>query len=368
MSNRFSPEIFIQSLPQGKAQRENELSILHSKMIAASINVYLDIFEKIIIPEKDIDSPHWNPTISLKKWLDIFKIPSVILNNDYSDPEFLNYIVCFYNRLLVHRPIPISLLALNILFDEYKDLGMSIRFDNVFILGNSSLGEDECLGLPGSSSIISIDYQAKYFEYYPVIVRLLLRILPINASIRVESPFSFGGEIPSYDTFQVVHNCNASYHAIDTDLIYAEGDFEINQSPILALESNNFLVKKDVVFNLIPFRSNTDETSLYVSFFILNSTSQEITINLATDSIDATQQIRTYTISDIAVDRWTAVLIEISDLENANTIKTLSLHSDKNINNMYNQFYIDQVRIYTGEDRRFSNLYIETELNNKIIK
>ena len=361
MVNWFTPEIFMQSLPQGSAQRKNKLSLLQSKMTTAGINVFLDIFKNNIITEKDVDNPTWNPNVSLEKWMSIFHIELAILNNDYSDPVFLNYIVRFYNRLLVHRPVPISLLALNILFDEYGDLGMIIKFDSVFVLGASVLGGNEYLGIPGSSSIISIDPKAKYFKYYPVVVRLLLRVLPINASIRVNSPFAFSGEVPPYNTFQIAHDCNAPYQVTDTELIYAKGEYELNQSSVLRLELHNFLVKSEVIFDLVPFRSSEEVPSLYLSFFILNSTAQVITVNLTLQ--DPTQEVLTYTLSDIPSDRWTSVLIKTSDLVKANNIKSLSLQSDKNINDSHNKFYIDQVRIYTGAQNKSSDLYIETELD-----
>ena len=369
MANQFLPEIFLNSLPQGTAQQKNPLSLLQSKMTSAAIEVFLDIFENEILLENDVDNPLWNPNYSLEKWLGIFKIELAILNNDYSDPTFLKYIVRFYNRLLVHRPIPISISALNKLFDEYKDFGMSIKFDTVFTLGFSVLGGDEYIGLPGSSSTINIDSSAKYFQYYPVIVRLLFRVLPINASLRVQTPFNFGVGIPNYNTFKLVHNCNAPYQATSTELVYATGEFSVNQSPVKPLEDYNILVEKFVTFKLAPFRPIVKSTSLYLSFFVFNITSEVITVVLMViDPATSQQKKMEYTFTNIALDRWTSVLVEIKDFDTTYDLNTLSLYGDLNSNGTYNKFYIDQVRIHPGEDSVSSNIYIEQEIARKIIK
>ena len=368
MDNKFDPSIFINSLPQGTAQQESKLSILQSKMTSAGIEVFLEIFENDVLLENDVDNPLWNPVFSLEKWLGIFRIELAILNNDYSDPDFLSYIVRFYNRLLVHRPIPISISDLNILFDEYRDLGMSIKFDTVFTLGESVLGGDDYLGLPGSSSTINIDPSAKYFQYYPVIVRLLKRVLPINASLRVETPFSLGVGIPAYNTFKLVHNCNAPYQATGTELVYATGEFSVNQSPVKPLEDNNILVEKYITFDLVPFRPIVKSTSLFISFFVYNITSEVITVVLMViDPATSQQKAMEYSFNNIALDRWTSVLIEIKDYDNSYDIKSVSLYGNLNSNGTYNKFYIDQVRIHTGEDSVSSNIYIEQEIYRKII-
>ena len=246
----FDPQIFINSLPKGSGQREDEFSIIAS--IGASVGTDLiQEYALIVMEELDLDNPNWNPIFTLDEWCVAFGIDDLINDPRYDDDEFRNYLVRFYNRVLLSRPFPISINKLNILFNDYSDLGVSIKFDNDFIVGLSILGGDEYLGLPGSSSIISIDPKVKYFKYYPVVVRLLLRILPINASIKVDYPFAFSGEVPPYNTFQIAHDCNAPYQVTDTELIYAKGEFEINQSSVLSLESYNFLVKKEVIFDLI---------------------------------------------------------------------------------------------------------------------
>ncbi|MGL5955406.1 MAG: hypothetical protein ACRC0X_02185 [Brevinema sp.] len=353
---RFKPEVFINSLAGGSAQKNNPYAKLISYITTAFSEVLIKSFSEEIIPEKDIDNPLWNPVINLDKWVRIFRIQDIITN--YTPPtEYINYLVRFYNRLLMIRPYPIATQKINKLFQEYDEFGITdVVFNQVFTLNKDPLNGDVGLGFPSSGTILRIDQTKKFSEYYPATLKLLQKILPITAVLQVDVRFSHGKEYPPYDEFLVIHHGNTVYQSTETALIYPRGSFDLIKNPADSLVKGMFIINDRITFDVQNIiKDKAINPLVYLSVFINNINAPLINVELTLG--DRTS--KNYQLSDLSVNIWTSVLIAM-EIPAQHTIVDVSFFSE-------NQFALDELRIHIGNNKS-NNIYINKSINTLIIK
>lgn len=383
-------EVFINSLPRGSAQKSTEFAKMTSIIVQAANNVFLKIFEEEILPERDIDNPNWNPQITLQKWVQIFNIQAVLDSKSYED-DFINYIVRFYNRLLITRPSPISFQDLNKLFEEYSDLGLHIDFTESFIIGVNRLGDGFGLGNIAEYAVLSVDLSKKYGENFSTLIQLIQRVLFINSKLVTNIPFSFGEYYPSYEDFIIIHDCELNYYYWNGVRYIPTGNYQINKNSNVTLAQRNFIVDKIInfplkgIYDTLNFLPQEEEnifvlgesrlgdgtvlgiisniSVIYLSFFILNIDSKSIVATISfINRIDSNIISYMFDLKNINVDLWTAVLLQKNRVPANYEPYELLIESD-------GSFYIDQVRMNVNNDKNHKSypLNISKTIETKIV-
>lgn len=344
----FDSQIFINSLPKGSGQREDEFSIVASYGASVGTNLILE-YALIVMEELDLDNPSWNPIFTLDEWCVAFGIDDLINDPRYDDDEFRNYIVRFYNRVLLSRPFPISINKLNTLFNEYSELGCRIMFTDTFTFGTNKFGDETSeFGTSNNSSVIIVDTSKRYSAYYLVVIRLLKRVLPIWALITPQIFFSPGENLPKWNRWLLIHDCNNKYYTSSYGNVLATGEFT-QSTTVNAIEDLSFHGKK-VEVSLQEFRNAFKIFNTHLGFFVKATTSpiMDIKIIFETDTIS-------FTAEKLIIGEWFFIQIPINiSIDIMKTANTLVFESE-------GEFFLDQIKWYVSgeESSKELNLTIE---------